>query len=62
MLFAKQLILLLFFKKLTGKMQIWRMKPDGIEQQQMTFDEYINWFPNVSPDGKYIAFVSNTKL
>lgn len=42
----------------TGTMQIWRMKPDGAEQEQMTFDEYNDWFPHVSPDGKWLAFIS----
>ena len=42
----------------TGRMQIWRMRPDGSEQQQVTDDAYNNWFPHISPDGKWIAFLS----
>jgi Tol biopolymer transport system component len=42
----------------TGTMQIWRMKPDGTGQQQLTFDEYNNWFPHISPDGKWMAIIS----
>jgi Tol biopolymer transport system component len=42
----------------TGTMQIWRMKPDGSGKEQVTFDEYHNWFPHISPDGKWIAFIS----
>ena len=42
----------------TGKMQIWRMKPDGQDQEQITGDEYNNWFPHVSPDGKWIVIIS----
>lgn len=42
----------------TGNMQIWRMKPDGSDREQLTFDEYRNWFPHISPDGKWIAFLS----
>jgi TolB protein len=42
----------------TGKMQIWRMSPDGTEQEQVTRDDYNNWFPHISPDGKWIAFVT----
>ena len=42
----------------TGTMQIWRMKPDGSESQQLTFDEYNNWFPHISPDGKWLVFIS----
>lgn len=42
----------------TGTMQLWRMKPDGTGNEQLTFDEYNNWFAHVSPDGKWIAFLS----
>ena len=43
---------------LSGTMQLWRMKMDGTEQTQLTFDEYNNWFAHVSPDNKWIAFLS----
>jgi Tol biopolymer transport system component len=39
-------------------MQIWRMRPDGSSQEQITKDEYNNWFPHISPDGKWIAMIS----
>jgi hypothetical protein len=43
----------------TGRMQIWRMRPDGSEQEQITKDEnYNDWFPHISPDGKTIVFIS----
>jgi TolB protein len=42
----------------SGTMQIWRMKPDGSNKEQVTFDQYHNWFPHLSPDGKWIAFIS----
>lgn len=42
----------------SGTMQLWRMKPDGSEKEQITFDEYNDWFPHISPDGKWIAFIS----
>jgi len=42
----------------TGTMQVWRMKPDGSGQEQITFDQYHNWFPHISPDGKWIVFIS----
>ncbi len=42
----------------TGTMQIWRMKPDGSDPEQMTFDEYNDWFPHLSPDGKWMVFIS----
>jgi len=42
----------------TGTMQLWRMKPDGTGREQLTNDMYNNWFPHISPDGKWIAFIS----
>ena len=42
----------------TGTMQIWRMKPDGTGKEQLTFDEYHSWFPHISPDGKWMVFIS----
>jgi Tol biopolymer transport system component len=42
----------------TGNMQLWRMRPDGSGMEQLTFDEYRNWFPHISPDGKWIAYIS----
>jgi TolB protein len=42
----------------SGTMQIWRMKPDGSGKEQLTFDEYHNWFPHISPDGKWMVFIS----
>jgi len=39
-------------------MQLWRMRPDGSAQQQITNDGFNNWFPHVSPDGKWIAYIS----
>jgi TolB protein len=42
----------------TGTMQLWRMKPDGSGREQLTNDKFNNWFPHISPDGKWIAFIS----
>jgi Tol biopolymer transport system component len=42
----------------SGTMQIWRMKPDGSAKEQVTFDENNNWFPHISPDGKWIVYIS----
>jgi hypothetical protein len=41
-----------------GRMQLWRMKPDGADQEQITDDEYNNWFPHISPDGQWIVFIT----
>ena len=45
----------------TGQMQVWRMKPDGSQQEQVTNDEFNNWFPHPSPDGKWLVFLSYDK-
>ena len=42
----------------SGTMQIWRMKPDGSNKEQLTFDASNDWFPHISPDGKWIAYIS----
>ena len=39
-------------------MKIWRMHPDGSNQQQVTQDHYNDWFPHPSPDGKWLVFLS----
>ncbi len=42
----------------TGRMQIWRMKTDGTEQEPVTRDDWNNWFAHPSPDGKWLVFLS----
>jgi len=42
-------------------MQIWRMAPDGSNQEQVTNDDFNNWFPHVSPDGQSIMMISFPK-
>lgn len=43
----------------TGNMQLWQMNADGSYPKQLTFDmNYKDWFPHISPDGKWIAFIS----
>ena len=52
----------IYFNSLrSGLMQIWRMQPDGKNPEQVTSDEYNNWFPHISPDGQWIAFISFPK-
>lgn len=41
-----------------GHAQCFRMRPDGTGIEQLTFDERVNWFPHVSPDGLSIVFIS----
>ena len=43
----------------TGRMQVWRMKSNGKEQTQMTFDEDMNsWFPHISPDNQKVVYIA----
>jgi TolB protein len=43
----------------TGLMKIWRMRPDGSGQEQVTADSVNgDWFAHPSPDGKWIVFLS----
>lgn len=42
----------------TGKMHLWRMKPDGTGREELTSEEFNDWFPHISPDGKWILFIS----
>ena len=44
-----------------GSMQIWRMQPDGSGAEQVTNDEYGNWTPHPSPDGKSVLILSYPK-
>ncbi len=50
-----------FNSERTGHMQIWRMRPDGSEQEQVFADDYNNWFPHISPDGKWMVFLTYDK-
>lgn len=41
-----------------GHSQIFRMRPDGRDPQQLTFDTRVNWFPHLSPDGSSMVYLS----
>lgn len=45
----------------SGLMQCYRMLPDGSNQEQLTFDEYNNWFPHPSPDRKWAVILTYEK-
>jgi TolB protein len=39
------------------------MEPEGSNVEQLTFDDDVNWFPHLSPDGEhavYLAFPPGT--
>lgn len=42
----------------SGLMQIWRMRRNGSEQTQMTFNDRNNWFAHVSPNGKRVVYLA----
>lgn len=41
-----------------GRVQLWRMRPDGTNLEQMTDDERVNWFPHPSPDGEHVLYLA----
>lgn len=41
-----------------GHAQIFRMRPDGTGIEQLTFDDRVNWFPHLSPDGRLMIYLS----
>jgi Tol biopolymer transport system component len=46
------------FSTAPGHAQIARMRPDGSELEQLTFDDRVNWFPHLSPDGAAAVYLS----
>lgn len=42
----------------SGKMQIWRMRADGSHPEQITFDNYSNWFAHIHPNNKQAVIIS----
>lgn len=48
-----------FNSERTGAMRLWRMRTDGQQQEQVTFDDrYADWFPHPSPDGRWLVWLS----
>lgn len=41
-----------------GRVDLWRIRPDGTALEQMTGDDAVNWFPHPSPDGKYVLYLA----
>jgi len=44
-----------------GTMQIWRMRADGSQPEQITHDETENWFPHVAPNNQTLVFLTYPK-
>ncbi|GAA0551125.1 Tol biopolymer transport system component [Rhizomicrobium palustre] len=49
---------LYFNSNRSGAMQIWRMRPDGSAPEQITKDGFDDWYPHISPDGKWLVMLS----
>ena len=41
-----------------GAVDLWRIRPDGSDLQQMTDDTAVNWFPHPSPDGAHVVYLA----
>ena len=41
-----------------GAVDLWRVRPDGTDLEQMTFDAAVNWFPHPSPDGRHVLYLA----
>lgn len=46
------------FSSTPGHAQIARIRPDGAQLEQLTFDERVNWFPHVAPTGDAAVYLS----
>ncbi len=47
-----------------GAVDLWRIRPDGSDLEQMSDDAAVNWFPHPSPDDAhilYLAYPAGTK-
>jgi Tol biopolymer transport system component len=42
----------------TGLMQVWRMRSDGSNPEHMVKEKANCWFPHVSPDGQWVAYIA----
>ena len=49
---------IIFNSDRSGKMQIYQMNPDGTSPEPMTNDDRNNWFGHISPDGKWMVYLS----
>lgn len=50
---------IVYTTRITGSQDIWIVDRDGGNNRQLTFNSGANFWPVVSPDGKYIVFVSD---
>lgn len=41
-----------------GEMNLWRIRTDGTEAQEMTGGSSVDWFPHPSPDGAHVLYLA----
>ncbi len=41
-----------------GRVDLWRVRPDGSGLERMTEGETVDWFPHPSPDGRRVLFLA----
>ncbi|PYE82322.1 TolB family protein [Pseudoroseicyclus aestuarii] len=42
----------------SGAAQLWRVRPDGTDLQQMTRESSVNWFPHPSPTEDHVLYLA----
>ena len=42
----------------SGAAQLWRVRPDGTDLQQMTKEASVNWFPHPSPTEDHVLYLA----
>ncbi|TNC49003.1 hypothetical protein FHG66_12620 [Rubellimicrobium rubrum] len=41
-----------------GRVDLWRIRPDGSARERMTDGDTVDWFPHPSPDGTQVLFLA----
>ncbi|WP_210526249.1 TolB family protein [Rubellimicrobium arenae] len=41
-----------------GRVDLWRIRPDGSDRERMTGGETVDWFPHPSPDGRHVVYIA----
>lgn len=47
-----------FNGEVDGRVDIWRIHPDGTGAQRMTHGDSVDWFPHPSPDGAKVVYLA----
>lgn len=41
-----------------GRVDLWRIRPDGTGRERMTAGDTVDWFPHPSPDGRQVLYLA----